>query len=160
MNRIIAVAAAALALLFLGLGMPVNSASAQQSDADAVKAAVYGVFAALSARDMSKMEALWVHDDNVVVINVRDKAPSIGWDAGKKNWEAVFDFFSEVSAVPKEGPHIQINQGSASTTTVVAVQGKNKAGQPLSFTVLATQVYLKRGDRWLAVAHHASRAPD
>jgi ketosteroid isomerase-like protein len=160
MNRIIAIAVAAVALLFLGLGMLVNSASAQQSDADAVKAAVYGVFAALSARDMSKMEALWVHDDNVVVINVRDKVPSIGWDAGKKNWEAVFDFFSEVSAVPKEGPHIQINQGTASTTTVVAVQAKNKAGQPLSFTVLATQVYLKRGDRWLAVAHHASRAPD
>ena len=160
MNRIAAVAVSTAALLFLGLGMLVNNASAQQSDADAVKAAVYGVFAALSARDMSKMEALWLHDDNVVVINVRDKAPSIGWDAGKKNWEAVFDFFSEVSAVPKEGPHIQINQGTASTTTVVAVQGKNKAGQPLSFTVLATQVYLKRGDRWLAVAHHASRVPD
>jgi ketosteroid isomerase-like protein len=159
-NRLIAIAVAILVLPFLGLGVLVNVASAQQPDADAVKAAVYGVFAALSARDISKMEVLWVHDDNVAVLNVRDKTPSIGWDAGKKNWEAVIDFFSEVKAEPKEGPYIQINQGVASTTTVVAVQGKNKTGQPLSFTVLATQVYVKRGDRWLAVAHHASRAPD
>jgi ketosteroid isomerase-like protein len=153
-------AVAAPVLLLLGLGILVNGAAAQPSDADVVKTAVRSFFATLSARDMSKMEAIWAHDGNVVVINVRDKTPSIGWEAAKKNWEAVFDFFSEVNATPKEDPHVQFYQGVASTTAVVAVQGKNKAGQPLSFSVLATEVYVKRGDRWLVVAHHASRVPD
>jgi ketosteroid isomerase-like protein len=159
MNRIIAIAVAAATLPFLALGMFDNRASAQKSDAEAVKAAVYAFFAAVSSRDISRMEALWAHDNNVAVVNVRDKAPSIGWNAGRKNWEAVFDFFSEVNPKPAE-PHVQFIQGTALTATVVTLQGKTKAGQPISFTILASQAYVNRGDRWLAVAHHAHRTPD
>ena len=43
---------------------------------------------------------------------------------------------------------------------VVGVEGKNKSGQALSFTIIETQVYEKRGDRWLMVSHHASRVPE
>jgi ketosteroid isomerase-like protein len=132
----------------------------QQSDAEAVKAAVYAIYAALSARDMGMMEPLWVHNSDVVVVNVRNKVPSIGWDACKKNWQSVFDAYSEVRAVPEHAPHIQFLHGVASATSVIAVQGKNKAGQPLSLSVLSTQIFVKPGDRWLAVAHHASRVPD
>jgi hypothetical protein len=42
----------------------------------------------------------------------------------------------------------------------VGVEGKDKRGQALSFTIIETQVYEKRGDRWLMVSHHASRVPD
>jgi ketosteroid isomerase-like protein len=133
----------------------------QQSDADitAVKAAINEIYAALSARDMSKMDPLWVHGADVVVVNVPNKVPSIGWDAAKKNWEAVFDHWSEVSARPND-PHIQFIQGAASTTTIVTVNGKTKDGQPASQSVMATQIFVKHGQRWLAVAHHASRIPD
>ena len=48
----------------------------------------------------------------------------------------------------------------ASTTGVVGVAGKNKSGQALRFTIIETQVYEKRGDRWLMVSHHASRVPE
>jgi hypothetical protein len=30
----------------------------------------------------------------------------------------------------------------------------------LIFTIIETQVYEKRGDRWLMISHHASRVPD
>jgi len=129
------------------------------SDAKAVKAAVRAIYAAMSARDMRKMEPLWVHDDDVVVINVPNKAPSIGWKACKKNWEAVFNAYSEVRAKPKT-PHIQFIRGVASATTIVTVQGKNKAGKPLKLSVLTTDIFVKRRDRWRAMAHHASRVPD
>jgi ketosteroid isomerase-like protein len=108
---------------------------------------------------MSKMDPLWVHGADVVVVNVPNKVPSIGWDAAKKNWEAVFDHWSEVSARPND-PHIQFIQGAASTTTIVTVNGKTKDGQPASQSVMATQIFVKHGQRWLAVAHHASRIPD
>ena len=40
------------------------------------------------------------------------------------------------------------------------VQGRTKEDKPLSFRVIQTDVFEKRGDRWLLVSHHASRIPD
>jgi ketosteroid isomerase-like protein len=57
-------------------------------------------------------------------------------------------------------PQIHINQGTAQSTGVVGVEGKNKNGQALRFTIIETQVYEKRSDRWLMVSHHASRVPE
>ena len=37
------------------------------------------------SRDIAKMEPLWVHDANVMLINPRDKAVSIGWDQATGN---------------------------------------------------------------------------
>lgn len=96
----------------------------------------------------------------MVLINPRDKVPAVGWNAVKKSWQdGVFGFWAELKLSPKQAPQIHINQGTASTTGVVALEGKNKSGQALNFTVIETQVYEKRGDRWLLVSHHGSRVP-
>ena len=89
------------------------------------------------------------------------KAPAIGWDAVKKDWQdGVFGFWAELKLSPKQAPQIHIDQGTAWTTGVVGVEGKNKSGQALSFTIIETQVYEKRGGRWLMVSHHASQVPE
>jgi ketosteroid isomerase-like protein len=107
------------------------------------------------------MQSVWAQEPYVVLINPRDKAPAVGWDAVKKDWQdAVFGFWAELKLSPKQAPQIHINQGTASTTGVVGVEGKNKSGQALSFTIIETQVYEKRGDRWLMISHHASRVPE
>jgi ketosteroid isomerase-like protein len=160
MNRFGRFAVAATTLMYFALMALVHGAAAQQPDTDAVKATLNDFFAALSSRDINKMEPMWVRDANVVLINPPDKAPSIGWDAVKKNWEARFDSFSEWKVTPKEASNVQVNQGTATTTTLVSVQGKNKAGVPQSFSALVTHVFVKRGDLWLLVANHASRVPD
>ena len=80
----------ALAVLLFGSG----AGSAQQSDADQVKAALAALQAAIGSLDMAKMEPLWVPDANIMLINPRAKAVSIGWDQAKKNWQAVFDDWS------------------------------------------------------------------
>jgi ketosteroid isomerase-like protein len=71
----------------------------------------------------------------------------------------VFGFWAELKLSPKQTAHIHVDQTTAWTTGVVGVEGKNKSGQALSFTIIETQVYEKRGDRWLMVSHHASRVP-
>jgi hypothetical protein len=78
----------AFAVLLVGSGV----GAAQQSEADQVKAVLAALQGAISSLDMAKMEPLWVHDANVMLINPRDKAVSIGWDQAKKNWETVFGF--------------------------------------------------------------------
>ena len=162
MNRLATFAMTAVSLLFVGVALLAGDGIAQQrSDNDSVNAAVDAFHAALSNLDMGKMQNVWAQEPHVVLINPRDKAPAIGWDAVKKDWQdGVFGFWAELKLSPKQAPQIHINQGMASTTGVVGVEGKDKRGQALSFTIIETQVYEKRGDRWLMVSHHASRVPD
>jgi ketosteroid isomerase-like protein len=162
MNRLATRAMTAVSLLFVGVALLAGDGIAQQrSDNDNVNATIDAFHAALSNLDMGKMQNVWAQEPYVVLINPRDKAPAIGWDAVKKDWQdGVFGFWAELKLSPKQAPQIHINQGMASTTGVVGVEGKDKRGQALSFTIIETQVYEKRGDRWLMVSHHASRVPD
>ena len=54
---------------------------------------------------------------------------------------------------------IAVNRGAAATT-IVALKGKSKAGQAIMYSLIAGQVYIKRGGRWLLASHHASRTLD
>src|SRR5262249_7765564 len=128
-----------------------------------VKACVFDAYGTLFdfASAAKRCRDLWAQEPYVVLINPRDKAPAVGWDAVKKDWQdRVLGFWSELKLTPKQAPQIHINQGVASTTGMVGVEGKNKSGQALSFTIVETQVYEKRGDRWLMVSHHASQVPE
>ena len=164
MNRLTVRAMSTLSLLFLAVALLAsdNICYAQQrSDGDNVRAAVDAFHTALSNLDIGKMQDVWAQEPYVVLVNPRDKAPAVGWVAVKKDWQdGVFGFWAELKLSPKQPPQIHINQGTASTTGVTGVEGKNKSGQALSFTIIETQVYEKRGDRWLMISHHASRVPD
>jgi ketosteroid isomerase-like protein len=161
MNRFATPAMTTVSLL-VGVALLAGDGIAQQrSDNDNVNAAVDSFHAALSNLDMGKMQNVWAQEPYVVLINPRDKAPALGWDAVKKDWQdGVFGFWAELKLSPKQAPQIHINQGMASTTGVVGVEGKDKRGQALSFTIIETQLYERRGDRWLMVSHHASRVPE
>jgi ketosteroid isomerase-like protein len=164
MNRLATLAMTALSLLFVAIALRAGSGigyAEQRSDSDNVNAAVNAFHAALSNLDIGKMQNVWAQEPYVVLINPRDKAPAVGWDAVKKDWQdGVIGFWAELKLSPKQTPHIHVDQTTAWTTGVVGVEGKNKSGQALSFTIIETQVYEKRGDRWLMVSHHASRVPE
>ena len=164
MNRRATLAMTAVSLVFVGVALRAGGGigyAEPRSDSDNVNAAVDAFHAALANLDIGKMQNVWAQEPYVVLVNPRDKAPAIGWDAVKKDWQdGVFGFWAELKLSPKRAPHIHINQAMASTTGVVGVEGKNKSGQALNFTIIETQVYEKRGDRWLMVSHHASRVPE
>src|SRR6516225_4484845 len=164
MNRRATLAMTTVSLVFVGVALRAGGGigyAQQRSDSDNVNAAVNAFHAALSNLDIVKMQDVWAQEPYVVLINPRDKAPAVGWVAVKKDWQdGVFGFWAELKLSPKQPPQIHINQGTASTTGVTGVEGKNKSGQALSCTIIETQVYEKRGDRWLMISHHASRVPD
>lgn len=117
-------------------------------------------FALASERDISKIEPLWVRDAAVVLVFPSDKQAAVGWDAVKKSYQARFDSVSEWKLSAKETPHIQSYPGSVITTTPVLIEAKDKAGAPVSYSLLFTQVFVQRGDQWLLVASHGSRIPN
>jgi len=153
---------AASLLVAITLIVDEQTAYAQQrSDGEEVSAAIDAFHMALANLDMGKMQNVWAHEPHAILINPRDKAPSVGWDAVMKDWQdGVFGFWSALKLSPTQAPQIHIEGTLAQVTGVVDVDGKNKSGQPLRFTIVETQVYEKRGNRWLMVSHHASRLPD
>ena len=162
MNRLTARATTvgALVLVIVLLGGERIGYAQPRSDNDAVTATIDAFHAALANLDIAKMQAVWAQEPYAVLVNPRDKAPAVGWDAVKKDWQdGVFAFWSELKLTPKQPPQIHINQMMASVIGVTGVEGKNKGGQALNFTVIETQVYEKRGDRWLIISHHASPVP-
>jgi hypothetical protein len=67
------------------------------------------------------------------LINPRDKAPAIGWDAVKKDWQdGVFGFWAELKLSPKQAPHIRVDQTTAWTTGVVGVRRQKQGAVSLS----------------------------
>jgi ketosteroid isomerase-like protein len=145
-------------LAAVGLALLSGPALAQQGDADKVKAALDGFGAALTALDISKMDAVWAHDADVMLINPRDKGVTVGWDAVKKNWETTFAFWSELKVTRTSGP-IHVSGNTAWAMSTADVVGKSKAGADVNSPTLESDVFEKRGDTWLLVSHSAWRVP-
>jgi ketosteroid isomerase-like protein len=148
-----------LALAIFALLAGNGNGYAQQSAADEVKAAIDAYHAAISALDMAKMASLWVQDASVMLVNPRDKSISVGWNAVKKSWEAVPNVWSELRVTQAEGPNIRVQGNIAWSIGIASVVGKTKSGAAVNAPTLETDVFEKRGGRWLLVSHTASRVP-
>ena len=145
----------ALSLLLLSN----HAGYAQQSDTDQVKAAIDALNAALSSLDMTKMDALWAHDANVMLVNPRDKTVSIGWDAVRKHWDELPADYSEFKVTQAEGPNIRVQGNIAWSIGIANAVGKLKSGAALNAPTFATDVFEKRDGKWLLVSHVALRVP-
>ena len=114
--------------------------------------------AALSRRDIAAIDAAWAQDGTVTAIHPASKAPAVGWEAVHKSWEGAFANFPELS-VALADPQVRITGSSAFVVGVETIRGRRPSGEQVEFFALTTNVYEKRGDRWLMVHHQASRSP-
>ena len=146
------------AVAALGVSLLSTSAFAQQAEADKVKAALEGFNAALSSLDIGKMDAVWAHDADAILVNPRDKSVTVGWDAIKKNWESTFGVWSELKVSKKSG-NVHVSGNTAWATGVAEVIGKTKGGDTVNSPTFETDIFEKRGDKWLLVSHSAWRIP-
>lgn len=129
---------------------------AQEAD---VMAAVDAYHAALGSIDVSKMEPLWAHDANVILVNPADRRISVGWDAVKKNWEAQFNFLSDLKVTQADGPHVSVKDDVAWATGIANAVAKSKTGADVGGLVYESDVFEKREGRWLLVSHTALAVP-
>lgn len=136
----------------------VASANAQ-SDIDGIKTAITALHAAISSLDIARMDPLWSHDDNVVLINPRDKKISVGWAAVQHNWQTTFDVWSQLSVTPAEGPFVRVDGNIGWSTGIANAVGKTKTGATVNAPTVETDVWQKNGVAWLLVSHTASRVP-
>lgn len=149
----------ALALAVATLINGASNSSAQQSTVDKVKEAIAAYHAALETLDVAKMAPLWVHDQSVMLVNPRDTTAAIGWDAVEKDWEATFAPESELKIEQTAGPYISVTGNIAWATGIVSSAIKLKSGQAVNAATFQTDVFEKRGEKWMLVSHAAWRVP-
>jgi ketosteroid isomerase-like protein len=125
---------------------------AQEAD---IKAAVDAYHAALGSLDMSKIEPLWAHDANVILINPADRSISVGWEAVKKDWQAQFNFLSDLKVTQADGPHVSVKDDVAWATGIASAVAKSKTGADVGGLVYESDVFERRDGRWLLVSHTA-----
>ena len=114
-----------------------SGALAQSSDEEGVRAAVSAFYAALNARDIQAMEALWAPDANVIMIY-----PGAEWSVA-------------VNDVP-----VRVSQGQAVVLATTPVHVKMRSSESASdFLALVTILYERRDGRWLIVHQHVSQPP-
>jgi ketosteroid isomerase-like protein len=131
-----------------------------QGDAANVGAANEAFYRALSAGSIEGISAVCAHDDDVTVLHEVSKEVALGWPAVLETWKEVpFGSFSRLSVV-MSGEAIRVKGPFAWVTGFENVQGAMKNGEEFAFKALGTNVFEKRGDRWLIVHHHASKAAD
>src|SRR6516225_7330082 len=106
MNRRATLAMTAVSLAFVGVALIAGDGigyAQQRPDSDNVNTAINAFHAALANLDIGKMQSVWAQEPYVVLINPRDKAPAVGWNAVKKDWqERVFEFWAELKLSPKQ----------------------------------------------------------
>ncbi len=159
MNRlslvILGIAAASIARLVFAAG----SARAQQaSDMNAIKAAHAAFYAALSARDVKAMAAVWARKSHVVVIGPVSKAAAVGYkNAVADYWPRVFARLPELSSAISSIAQTRTNGDMAWVIGTEHVVARTRSGKALNYSAFFTDILEKIGDRWLMVAHHAHR---
>jgi ketosteroid isomerase-like protein len=117
-------------------------------------------YRALSVGSIEGISAACAHDSDVTCLHETSTEVAVGWQAVLDSWKAVpFEAFSEL-AVVMASPAVKVNGTIARVVGLEKVRGKMKDGSAFAFTALGTNVYEKRGDKWLMVHHHASKAAE
>jgi ketosteroid isomerase-like protein len=148
----------ATAAAVLGVAVLVGGRS-YASDADDVKATIDEFHAALTALDISKMDAIWVHDASVMDKEPVAKTVTLGWEGTRKNFEGLFAATAELKVTQVDGPHIQV-QGDTAWAMGIALAGqKLKTGQVFGLAVFEADVFKKQDGHWLFVSHATSVLP-
>jgi ketosteroid isomerase-like protein len=116
------------------------------ADLKAVTEANEEFYAAFEALDLDRMEACWLHDDEVRCIHPGWDVMT-GWPQVSRSWVAIF----------ANSAYIQLETDTAWVTCAENIlSGGAGAPEMEDAKVLATNVFRRHGGRWRMVLHHGS----
>lgn len=123
---------------------------------DALRRANQEFYDAFESLNMTRMEAVWAHDDHVECVQ-----PGwdllLGWDEVRERWERVFANTNRVHVV-LSGVRVRV-EGTAGWVACTARLTVAFAEDFDEAIVQATNIFVHRDGRWLLAVHHASLLP-
>jgi ketosteroid isomerase-like protein len=119
----------------------------------AVRAANERFYHAFESLAVAEMDPLWSHDDHVACIH--PGWPRLtGWEAVRESWEAIFRNTLEMRFTVTD---VQVEVSGDLAWVLCTENILSEARGNLAVTsILATNLFERRGAGWLMVHHHAS----
>ena len=90
-----------------------------------------------------------------MLANPADKTIAVGWDAVRARWDDTFHRLTEIQTTQVDGPYVIEKGDVAWSMGLVNVANTFASGEKKQFQFIETDVFEKRGDRWLLVSHVA-----
>jgi hypothetical protein len=119
---------------------------------------ITGFYELLSASSIDGVSAAGAHDSNITTLHETSSLVAVGWPDVLESWRpAPFRSFAELSCVMTKFT-IKVRASIARVASLERVGGKMRKGERFAFSALGTNIYETRGDKWLIVHHHASKA--
>jgi ketosteroid isomerase-like protein len=110
-------------------------------------------YRAFEGLDLQEMEAVWARGEHVKCIHP-GWGLLVGWEAVRASWEAIFKNTVEIRfSLGDVAVNLEGNLAWVTCTENILSQ----VGGNISVTsLLATNLFERRGDAWLMIHHHAS----
>ncbi len=118
-------------------------------DLDRVLEANRSFYEAFERRDLDAMSSLWEHSDRVVCTHP-GWSRLRGWGAVSGSWFAIFTGPTPLQVI-LTNVHAEV-VGDVAWVTV----DENLLGEQINGTVSALNLFVRDGDEWRMVGHHAS----
>lgn len=120
----------------------------------AVEAANRAFYAALEARALDRMEAVWERDGGVTCIHPGWHRLE-GWEEVRRSWQAIFAS-SRAWTVACEQVRVRVSGDLASVTCVEIIVPFGGKGNEAAARMQATNLFVRRDGEWRMIHHHAS----
>ncbi len=128
-------------------GMTPDDDAAEVEDANA------RFYRAFESLDISQMDQVWSHTDSVRCIHPGWTLMA-GWDAVRQSWEAMFRDSREMRfSISNVDIHVEGNLAWVTCSENILSDAR---GQIAVTTLLATNMFERRGGDWLMIHHHSS----
>jgi ketosteroid isomerase-like protein len=136
--------------------MSTPPATPKLSADDQLRAANTAFYAAFESLNLAEMEHVWSHDDGVECVHPGWEL-LLGWDEVRERWARIFAGAKRVR-VALSGVWVRVEGdiGWVACTEHITTAFADGFDDT---TAQATNIFIRRDDTWLLVAHHASPLP-
>jgi ketosteroid isomerase-like protein len=158
MRRILGISALLLAVTALAVrfSSPSTIALGQTNDEDEIRALEHRFADAFKAKDVDRIMANYAHSQDLLFFDVVPRPTYLGWEAYKKDWQSFFDSIGPVALFEVRDLAVSVDGNVAYSYSFQHYLAKTKTGGSRNVTVRVTDVYRKRGGKWLIVQEHVS----
>jgi ketosteroid isomerase-like protein len=132
------------------------SPSPTPEDEEKVREANRRFYLALEGLDLERMDRVWLHDDSVKCVHPGWELLS-GWEEVRESWARIFENTGRMQVIISN-VEVQMLGDVAWVVCNEKITSTTDKGFDTAL-IQATNIFVRRGENWLMIHHHASPLP-
>lgn len=158
MSKWLIALAGGILLMFAGCSAPPPAAAPDTSakDTEDIKALESRFAAAVKAKDVNAIMAVYVPDQSLVVFDIVPPRQYVGAEAYRKDWEALLGMFPGPLEFSISDLDVTVGGNVAFGHSIQALSLTDKNGKKLEMNGRVTDGYKKVNGQWLIAHEHVS----